>query len=191
MMESLITEYDKTGYIRERTGAILPHIAPSNVYPTRDGSMVLVAANQDAVFGRLAQAMGRPGLASQPEYATHAARGEHQAQLDDLVSAWTRTKTCTEVLQLMEQYAVPAGLIYRAPEMLEDPHFKARQAIVSVPHPDFGEIKMQNVAPHLSETPGTIRSPSPALGEHNEEVYLRLLGMPRERYAQLLSDKII
>jgi formyl-CoA transferase len=191
MMESLITEYDKTGYIRERTGAILPKIAPSNVYPTRDGSMVLIAANQDAVFARLAQAMGRPGLATQPEYATHTARGEHQAQLDELVAAWTRTRTRTEVLALMEQFAVPAGLIYRAPEMLEDPHFKARQAIVSVPHPDFGEIRMQNVAPRLSATPGGIRSPSPGLGEHNDEVYLRLLGMAPQRYAQLKSGKVI
>jgi formyl-CoA transferase len=191
MMESLITEYDKTGYIRERTGAILPKIAPSNVYPTRDGSMVLIAANQDAVFGRLAQAMGCPGLASQPEYATHTARGEHQAQLDELVAAWTRTRRRTDVLQLMEQFGVPAGLIYRAPEMLEDPHFKARNAIVSVPHPDFGEIRMQNVAPRLSETPGTIRSPSPALGQHNDEVYLRLLGMPPERYARLKSGQVI
>jgi formyl-CoA transferase len=191
MMESLITEYDKTGYIRERTGAILPNIAPSNVYPTRDGSMVLIGANQDAVFARLAQAMGRPGLASQPEYATHTARGEHQAQLDELVAAWTRTRTRTEVLQLMEQFGVPAGLIYRAPEMLEDPQFKARNAIVSVPHPDFGEIRMQNVAPRLSETPGTIRSPSPDLGQHNDEVYLRLLGMPPERYARLKSGQVI
>jgi len=191
MMESLITEYDKTGYIRERTGAILPNIAPSNVYPTRDGSMVLIGANQDAVFGRLAQAMGCPGLASRPEYATHTARGEHQAQLDELVAAWTRTRTRTQVLQLMEQFGVPAGLIYRAPEMLEDPHFKARNAIVSVPHPDFGEIRMQNVAPRLSETPGTIRSPSPDLGQHNDEVYLRLLGMPPERYARLKSGQVI
>ncbi len=190
-MESLITEYDKTGYIRERTGAILPKIAPSNVYPTRDGSMVLIAANQDAVFARLAQAMGRPGLATQPEYATHTARGEHQAQLDELVAAWTRTRTRTEVLALMEQFAVPAGLIYRAPEMLEDPHFKARQAIVSVPHPDCGEIRMQNVAPRQSATPGGIRSPSPGLGEHNDEVYLRLLGMAPQRYAQLKSGKVI
>jgi formyl-CoA transferase len=191
MMESLITEYDKAGYIRERTGAILPRIAPSNVYPTRDGSMVLIAANQDAVFARLAQAMGRPGLATQPEYATHGARGEHQAQLDELISAWSSTKTPHELLLLMEQFGVPAGLIYRAPEMLEDPHFQARQAIVSVPHPDFGEIRMQNVAPRLSATPGSIRSASPALGQHNEEIYLRLLGVAPERYAQLQASKVI
>jgi crotonobetainyl-CoA:carnitine CoA-transferase CaiB-like acyl-CoA transferase len=191
MMESLISEYDKLGYIRERTGAILPNVAPSNVYPTKDGGMVLIAANQDAVFARLAQAMGRPELAAQPEYATHAARGERQATLDGLVGEWTATKTRAEVLELMEEFGVPAGLIYRAPEMLSDPHFKAREAIVSVPHPDFGELKMQNVAPKLSETPGRVRSPSPALGEHNDAVYLGLLRMAMERYQNLKGNKVI
>jgi formyl-CoA transferase len=191
MMESLITEYDKAGYIRERTGAILPNIAPSNVYPTSDGSMVLIAANQDAVFQRLTQAMGRPELSQQPEYATHGARGARQKEIDSIIGDWTRTKKCVEVLELMEEFSVPAGLIYRAPEMLEDPHFQAREAIVSVPHPDFGELKMQNVAPKLSRTPGRVRSPSPRLGQHNDDVYRGLLGMNAERYAQLQTAKVI
>jgi len=191
MMESLVSEYDKTGYVRERTGAILPNVAPSNVYPTSDGSMVLIAANQDTVFKRLAQAMGRSDLVNEPEYSTHVARGKHQQQLDALVGDWTRTKSRTEVLQLMEEFGVPAGLIYRVPEMLEDPHFNARQAIVSVPHPDFGDLRMQNVAPRLSETPGSVRTPSPRIGEHNDEVYLRLLGVPAQRYEELKSKKVI
>jgi formyl-CoA transferase len=191
MMESLITEYDKAGYIRERTGAILPNIAPSNVYPTSDGSMVLIAANQDAVFQRLTQAMGRPELSQQPEYATHGARGARQKEIDSIIGDWTLTKKCVEVLELMEEFSVPAGLIYRAPEMLEDPHFQAREAIVSVPHPDFGELKMQNVAPKLSRTPGRVRSPSPRLGQHNHDVYRGLLGMNAERYAQLQTAKVI
>ncbi len=191
MMESLVTEYDKTGHVRERAGAILPHVAPSNVYPTQDGAMVLIAANQDTVFTRLAQAMERPGLAQQSEYATHAARGQRQRELDELIATWTRTKTCTEVLELMTEFGVPAGLIYRVPDMLEDAHFRARQAIVSVPHPDFGELKMQNVAPRLSETPGGIRSPSPRLGEHNEEIYRDLLGISTERQRELKLKEVI
>lgn len=192
MMESLVTEYDKVGYIRERTGAILPNVAPSNIYPTADGQMVLIAANQDTVFGRLCEAMGRPELAKDPKFVSHVSRGANQVELDDLVGAWTKTKSRTEVLKLMEDFGVPSGLIYRTPEMLEDPHFKARNAIVSTQHPDFGELKMQNVAPKLSETPGGIRSPSPSsLGQHNEEVYLNLLGMSRERYDALASRKVI
>jgi formyl-CoA transferase len=191
MMESLITEYDKVGYIRERTGAILPNVAPSNVYPTIDGSMVLIAANQDTVFARFAQALGTPELAVDPRYDSHVARGQHQVELDSLISEWTRTKDCREILRIMEDAGVPAGLIYRAPEMLEDDHFKARKAIVSVPHPDFGEIRMQNVAPQLSETPGSIRSPSPPLGGHNDDIYLQLLQMDPQRYARLKASHII
>ncbi len=191
MMESLVTEYDQTGHIRERSGAILPQIAPSNVYPTRDGSLVLIAANQDNVFTRLAQAMGEPSLAVQAEYRTHADRGSHQRQLDEHISRWSLTLTRDELLQKMRDSGVPAGLIYRAPEMLADPHFKAREAIVSVPHPDFGELKMQNVAPKLSATPGGVRTPAPTLGQHNDEIYLDLLGLEPARYRDLKERGII
>jgi formyl-CoA transferase len=191
MMESLITEYDQSGYIRERTGAILPQIAPSNVYVTRDGSFVVIAANQDTVFKRLTEAMGEPLLATQPEYCNHAARGTHQVELDERISRWTRTLTRDEVLGKMRAFGVPAGLIYRAPEMLADAHFQARESIVSVPHPDFGVLKMQNVAPKLSRTPGSVRTPSPALGQHNDEVYLDLLGLEPARYRKLKERAII
>ena len=135
--------------------------------------------------------MGCPELASDPRYATHAARGDRQRELDGLIEEWTSGKSTREVLDLMSRHGVPAGQIYRAPDMLDDPHFKARDAIVSVPHPDFGELRMQNVAPKLSETPGSIRTPSPALGEHNEQVYLQLLGLSRGQFDELRSRSII
>jgi formyl-CoA transferase len=190
MMESLITEFDKTGFIRERTGAILPKIAPSNIYPTRD-SLVLIAANQDTVFRRLCEAMGRTELAADPAYADHQARGRHQKELDELIGQWTSRLPTRDVLALMDEHGVPAGLIYRAPEMLSDPHFAAREAIVSVKHPEYGDLKMQNVAPKLSETPGSIRSIAPGLGEHNDEVYLELMNMERSRYAALKEKRVI
>jgi crotonobetainyl-CoA:carnitine CoA-transferase CaiB-like acyl-CoA transferase len=190
MMESLITEFDKTGFIRERTGAILPKIAPSNIYPTLD-SLVLIAANQDTVFRRLCAAMGREDLAAHPDYVDHQARGRHQKELDDLIGEWSATLPTREVLALMDQHGVPAGLIYRAPDMLSDPQFAARQAIVTVKHPQYGDLKMQNVAPKLSETPGGIRSVAPALGEHNDEVYLNLLRMPAPRYEELKRKRVI
>jgi formyl-CoA transferase len=192
MMESLITDFDKREFIRERTGAILPNVAPSNVYPTRDG-LVLIAANQDTVFGRLALAMGQPELATDPDYSTHQARGARQAELDERVGRWTASLTTREVLAILEkpETAVPSGLIYRAPDMLEDPHFKAREAIVSTPHPVFGELKMQNVAPKLSATPGGIRAAAPELGQHNDEIYSGLLGLTPERYAALRAAGVI
>jgi len=190
MMESLITEYDKTGYIRERTGAILPNVAPSNVYPTSDG-LVLIAANQDTVFGRLCEAMGQPELAKDARYVNHQARGSNQKQLDGLVGHWTGGLPTKTVLELMDKHGVPAGLIYRAPDMLEDPHFQAREAIVETDHPHFGKLKMQNVAPKLSKTPGGIRSAAPEMGQHNDEVYRGLLGVDAERFAALQAGKVI
>jgi formyl-CoA transferase len=176
LMESLITEYDKVGYIRERTGSILPNVSPSNVYPAKDGDF-LIAANQDTVFRRLAEAMGRPELGSDPKYATHTARGSRQKELDDLIGEWTKTKTVKELEALMDKAGVPSGLIYRAPEMLADAHFKAREAIVEVADKNLGKLKMQSTFPKLSSTPGKVRWTGPELGEHNEEVYGSILGM--------------
>jgi formyl-CoA transferase len=191
MMESLVSEFDQTGHIRERSGAILPKIAPSNVYPSLDGHFLLIAANQNTVFARFCEAIGRPELLRDARFATHEARGENQAALDTLIAGWTRTLTRDAVLAAMVQAGVPAGQIYRAPDMLEDPHFEARQAIVSVDHPRLGPLRMQNVAPKLSVTPGSVRSPGPGLGEHNEAIYRGLLGMGSERLEQLRGIGVI
>ena len=191
MMESLIPEYQIGGYTRERTGAILPNVSPSNIYPTRDGHMVLIAANQDTVFNRLAKIMGRPDLAMDPRYATHSARGAHQQELDDIVAAWTETLTAEELMAAMNEAGVPAGNIYRAREMLEDAHFRAREAIIRLPHKIFGEIAMHNVVPKLSETPGRINWPGPELGEHNADIYGGLLGMTGAEINKLAKCGIV
>jgi crotonobetainyl-CoA:carnitine CoA-transferase CaiB-like acyl-CoA transferase len=191
IMESLVTEYDKAGYVRERTGAILPNVSPSNIYPTRDGKLMLIAANQDTVFKRLAEAMGRPDLAADPRYATHSARGAVQKELDDLIGAWTVTVDAEALGTLLDDKGVPRGDIYRAPDMLEDAHFKAREAIVKVLHPRFGELNMQNVAPKLSDTPGAIIASAPELGQHNREVYERILKLSRERIEALVAAGVI
>jgi len=177
VMESLIPEYTVSGYVRERSGSVLPGIAPSNVYRCKDGEY-LIGANQDAVWSRLAQAMGRPELAKDPRYVDHVSRGRNQKELDELIEAWTLTLTVEEVEALMIEHSIPAGKIYRAPEMLADPHFAAREAIVEVEHPKWGPIKMQNAFPKLSETPSGVRAPAPTeIGQHNGEVYGELLGI--------------
>jgi formyl-CoA transferase len=191
MMESLVTEYQVAGYTRERTGAILPNVAPSNVYPTADGQLVLVAANQDTVFRRLAAVMARPELADDPRYASHSARGEHQVELDGLIAGWTATLDADRLLQALEEAGVPAGRIYRAADMLADPHYQARQAIVRLADPELGEIAMQNVAPRLSATPGRVAWPGPALGQHNREVYQGLLGLSDEEVERLADQSVI
>ncbi len=177
VMESLIPEYDRMGIIRERSGSFLPGIAPSNVYPCKDGDF-MIGANKDAIFKRLALAMGRPGLGDDPRYATHVARGRNQRELDEVISKWTCTLTIAELEALMVEHSVPAGRIYRAPEMLEDPHFAARHAIVEVDTARWGKLKMQNAFPFLSDTPSTIRSPAPTeVGQHNAEIYGDFLGL--------------
>ena len=171
VMESLVPDYSVMGYVRERSGSILPGLAPSNVYRCSDGEL-LIAANQDTVFRRLCQAMQRPELAEDTRYATHTARGENQGELDALIEAWTRTRTVEDLEALFEASGVPSGRIFRAPEMLADPQFAARDAIVEMPHPTWGAIKMQNVFPKLSATPGAVRTPAPLTpGQDNAEVY--------------------
>jgi formyl-CoA transferase len=171
MMESLVTEWDAAGYERGRTGPILPNVAPSNVYPTADGQTVLIAANQDSVFRRLAALMEEPDLADDPRYLTHGARGQHQEELDDHIATWSSKHDADALLALLHEGGVPAGRTYRAQDMLRDPHFAARESIVRVADDTFGELAMQNVAPRLSATPGQVRWTGPALGQHNDEVY--------------------
>lgn len=191
VMEALIPEYTVAGMIRERSGAILPGIAPSNVYTAKDGDY-LIGANQDGIFRRLCAAMGRPELADDPRYATHAARGEHQAELDALINAWTATLTMDALEGLLIEHGVPAGRVYRAPEMLNDPHFAAREAILTLPHPRWGEIKMQNVFPKLSETPGGVRGLAPqSVGEHNTDILGGRLGLPLDELARLTKEGVI
>jgi formyl-CoA transferase len=190
MMESLVTEYDQLGHVRERSGPILPRIAPSNVYPTLDG-IVMIGANQDTVFARLCEAMGAPALALDARYQDHQARGANQKDLDDVITAWTSTLYTKSLLALLERYGVPSGLIYRTSDMLEDPHFKAREAIVSTRHPAFGTLRMQNVAPRLSVSPGSIRTPAPELGQHNDEILAGLLGLTVEQLGELRAKGVV
>jgi formyl-CoA transferase len=177
VMEGLVPEYDHGGFVRERSGSILPGIAPSNVYICKDGEY-MIGANKDSLWQRLAEAMGQPELGNDERYATHLARGYNQLELDKIINAWTRTLTVDEVDALMIEYSIPAGRVYRAPEMLADPHFKAREAIIEVETERFGKLKMQGAFPKLSATPSGVRSPAPStVGQHNAEIYGGLLGM--------------
>lgn len=176
VMESSVVDYSVNGTKRRRTGSTLPGIAPSNVYPCSDGEY-LIGANQDGVFARLAAAMGKPELASDERYATHRARGNHQEELDDLIGQWTATLTIEELEAKMVEAGVPAGRVFDAEDMMADPHFAAREALVSVEDPELGEVTMQGIFPKLSATPGSIRKPAPlTVGEDTEDVLRRWLG---------------
>lgn len=191
VMESVVPEYDRMGIIRERSGSFLPGIAPSNVYQCSDGDF-MIGANKDAIFKRLAVAMGRVELGTDERYATHLARGAHQIELDALINDWTRTQTMAQVDALMIAHSVPAGRVYRAPDMLADPHFQAREAIIEVETERFGKLKMQNAFPRFSATPSSIRTPAPSrVGQHNEEIYGGLLGLDMAELSDLKARGII
>ncbi len=176
VMESTVSDYSASGTKRRRTGSTLPGIAPSNVYPCRDGEY-LIGANQDGVFARLAAAMGRPELASDACYATHRARGVRQEELDALIGEWTATLTIEELEAKMVEAGVPAGRVFDAEDMMADPHFAARDALVTVADDEFGEVTMQGVFPKLSATPGSVRRPAPLkVGQDSADVLKRWLG---------------
>ncbi|MDE2561112.1 MAG: CoA transferase [Sphingomonadales bacterium] len=176
VMEALIPEWTVCGHKRTRTGSRLPGIAPSNVYRCKDGEY-LIGANQDTVFARLCEAMGRPELASDPEYAGHIARGRNQDELDAIVEAWTSQRTIEELEAAMIAHGVPAGRIYDAETMLADPHFAAREAIVTIDDPVLGATQMQAPVPKFSRTPSGIRRPAPReIGQDTEEILERWLG---------------
>jgi len=191
VMESLVPEYLVSGHIRMRSGSILEGVSPSNVYPAKDGEY-LIGANQDAVFARLCEAMGQPELAKSERYATHLARGRNLRELDEIISDWSRNLTVDEIEALMIKHSVPAGKMYRAPEMLEDPHFAARDSLVEVETPKWGKIKMQNAFPRLSDTPSKIRTPAPTeIGQDNAAVYGELLGLDASELERLKAAKAI
>ncbi|CAN5289869.1 CoA transferase [soil metagenome] len=191
LMESTIPEYALAGNVRGRTGAILPFVAPSNTYPTEDGDYVVIGANADTVFGRFAKALGKPEWAEDERYATHNARGEHQEELDDMISAWTGERTADDVIEAMRGASVPAGKLFTARDMMEDPHYEARGNVVTVDDPEIGPFPMQNVVPRLTETPGEVRWTGPALGQHNDEVLGEVLGLAEKERDGLRERGIV
>jgi succinyl-CoA---D-citramalate CoA-transferase len=191
LMESTIPEYALAGHVRGRTGAILPFVAPSNTYPTCDDDYVVIGANADTVFARFAEATGHPEWAEDERYATHNARGENQEELDSMISGWTKEHTVDEVLEVLKEAGVPASKVFTAQDMVEDPHYAARENVVTVQDPEIGPFPMQNVVPRLIKTPGKVRWTGPALGQHNDEVYGEVLGLSEEEREALRERGVI
>ena len=178
-MESMLPEYEILGQTRQPSGSVLSGIAPSNVYPTADGKWVVMGANQDTVFARLAGLMGRPEWTAEGSpYRTHEERGVNQAQLDSEIAEWTTAYQHCRLLEALHEAGVPAGPIYTADDIASDPHYAARDMIISVPEPNLGgqEIRMQGIVPKLSRSPGCVAAGAPLLGQHNGEIWGTLLG---------------
>ncbi|MBB6449998.1 formyl-CoA transferase/succinyl-CoA--D-citramalate CoA-transferase [Geomicrobium halophilum] len=192
VMESLVPDYLLADYIRERTGNILPGVAPSNIYRTADDTYIVIGANADAVFRRLCEAMGEPELAEHPDYATHEARGKNQKVLDVRIEEWTSSLNANVALQRLEKHGVPSGMIYTVKDIVEDRHYQERDMIIPIEHPELGEFPMPGVVPKLSRTPGQIKQPGASiLGEHNKDVYEKLLGLSENYLTELNEDNVI
>ena len=189
-MESLLPEYAAQGYVRERTGSTLPGIAPSNLYPCKDGSYVLIAGNADSLYHRLMSAIGRLDLRDDPALARNDGRAAQMERIDDAIAAWTETKNLDDVLAAMENAEVPAGRIYSAADIAADPHYAARGMIQEVLAGDGEPLKVPGIVPKLSATPGGIASPAPKLGEHTEAV-LEEIGYTGAEIARLRERGIL
>lgn len=184
VMESLLPEYDAQGFVRERSGSSLPGIAPSNLYPCKDGSYVLIAGNADSLYRRLMTAIGREDLRDDPALARNDGRAAQMERIDNAIAQWTSGLSQKEVLLEMEHAEVPAGRIYSAADIAADPHYAAREMLLDGVAGDGEPLKQPGVVPKLSATPGAIRRPAPKLGEHTDQV-LREAG-----YAQAEIDAL-
>ncbi len=189
IMESLIPEYSAFGAVREAAGSALPGIAPSNAYPCQDG-WVLVAGNGDSIFKRLMQTIGREDLGNAPDLANNAGRVARVQEIDEAIAAWTRTRSIQEVLDQLSAARVPAGRVYTAKDIYEDPHYRARDMILQQETRDGYTVDVPGIVPKLSETPGSIRSSAPGLGDDTDAV-LAGMGLSTEQIAQLRAQGVI
>ncbi|UVA77220.1 CaiB/BaiF CoA transferase family protein [Pandoraea commovens] len=189
VMESLIPEYSAFGAVREAAGSALPGISPSNAYRCTDG-YVLIAGNGDSIFKRLMQTIGRDDLAEDPSLADNAGRTKRVVELDAAIGVWTATKTVVEVLDALGEARVPAGKVYTVADIVADPHYRARDMIVSQTTRDGYALEVPGVIPKLMGTPGTIRSSAPGLGDDTDDV-LAQLGLSAKDVDVLRSKGVI
>ena len=189
VMESLIPEYSVFGAVREPTGSSMPGIAPTNAYRCRDG-YALIAGNGDSIFRRLMEAIGRSDLANAPDLAGNVGRVARVAEIDGAIEAWTSTRSVADVLAAMAAARVPAGKVYTAKDICEDPHYRARQMIVRQVTRDGWALDVPGVVPKLSATPGSLRSPAPRLGEDTDSV-LQELGLDQATIAALRARGVL
>jgi formyl-CoA transferase len=189
VMESLIPEYSAFGAVREAAGSALPGIAPSNAYRCEDG-YVLVAGNGDSIFKRLMSAIGRDDLGADPALADNAGRVKRVGEIDAAIEAWTQRQTVAQVLEALNAARVPVGKVFTAQDIAQDPHYRARDMILTQRTRDGHEVEVPGVVPKLLGTPGSLRSPAPKLGDDTDAV-LREIGLTEQQIAALRERKVV
>ncbi|MFK9090739.1 CaiB/BaiF CoA transferase family protein [Bacillus salipaludis] len=191
LLEGILPEYDLKSLVRERTGSTLPGIAPSNTYECADGKYVVIGANGDSIFKRLMNIMGREDLANDPRFVTNQGRADNVELIDGLIEEWTKQRPLEEALQSLDDAAVPAGPIYSIKDIAEDVHYKARNMLEPIELPTGETVLAPGVVPKLSETPGSLKWIGPSLGEHNVEIFEKLIQMDQEQLTKLKQLGVI
>jgi crotonobetainyl-CoA:carnitine CoA-transferase CaiB-like acyl-CoA transferase len=190
MMEAVVPEYDRCGEIREASGSTITGIVPTNTYPCKDGRWVIIGGNGDSIFQRLMRAAGRPDMAEDSRLAHNAGRVEHQESVDGAIADWTSGLTVEQVLEALEAARVPAGPIYSVADMMKDPHYQARGLFEEV-EAGGRPLKIPAILPKLSATPGGTEWAGPAIGEHNHEILIDLLGLSEDDLESLSKRGVI
>jgi succinyl-CoA---D-citramalate CoA-transferase len=192
LLESTVPEYDRLGIVRGPSGTGLKGVAPSNIFESKDGKWLVIAANADNVFRRLCEAMGQPELADDARFANHLARGDHQEEIEAIVAEWAGARTAAEIDEALSEAGVICGPIYTIADCFADEHFWAREMLVKHEDPEFGEFVGPGIVPKFSETPGEVRwSATWEEGSHNRDVYGELLGLSDDELAGLKADGVL
>jgi formyl-CoA transferase len=191
IMEWTVAGYDRLGIVRARTGNRLANSAPLDNYETADGHYVCIAAAGDVLFPRLAKAMGREQLLADERFSSLDARARNADAINDIVAEWCRSRSLEDIERTLVEAQVPVSGVYSIDQIVADPQVRARSSIVTVDDPVLGPVAQQGPVPRLDRTPARVVRGAPRLGEHNEEVYLSLLGMDRSEYDDLARDDVI
>jgi crotonobetainyl-CoA:carnitine CoA-transferase CaiB-like acyl-CoA transferase len=192
MMEGMLPEYGALGRIKQPSGGGIATAAPSNAYPTADGNWILIGANSEPLFAKLATLMGQPGLVQDPRFTGNRLRVANVAALDALIGTWTRAHKVDDLIALLNAADIPNSKAYNAEDCATDPQYLARAMVREVADPLLNmNILHPGIVPHLPETPGSVRWPGPAIGQHNTEVFGELLGMTEGDIAALQAEGVI
>jgi succinyl-CoA---D-citramalate CoA-transferase len=192
LLESTVPEYDRLGIVRGPGGTGLKGVAPSNIFKSADDRWVVIAANADNVFRRLCEAMGQPELADDPRFSTHLARGDHQEEIEGIVTDWAKERDSSEIDRVLNEAGVICGPIYTIADIFEDEHYRARDMLLEHDDPEFGKYLGPGLVPKFSETPSEVRWSAPwQEGSHNTDVYCGLLGLSHRDLASLREQDVI
>jgi formyl-CoA transferase len=190
MLEGVVTEYDRLARVRERSGNQLSASVPAGMFQAGDGTWLVLTTSTDRTFVRLADAMGRPELATDPRFATNRDRVERRDEVNLIVGEWFAQRSAKEIQDHLNSHGVPVSAVYSIADIFADPHYAARDMLVEVDHPKLGNLTVPGVVPKFSRTPGAVRRAGPTLGEHNQEVYAEI-GLSADDLAALEERGVI